>query len=232
MKANGFNSLSNIKCVSVEYDSIGRVYVFDDGSRYHSVTTMTGATSNKEGILKWQRDVGFENAEKIRKKASHLGEHFHLLGEHFLKGKHTQPHVNPVSRHIFNSSTVPLLRKHVTEVVSVEEVLFSKKLKLAGRTDAILKWDGELSVFDFKLKNKSEKKHLGDYWIQTTIYAHCWEEMYGELPKKLVLLVANKNTMESVYYVANINPYIPRMHERLFQFNSYLENYHGVKKKR
>jgi len=215
------------KCVEVTYDDLGRVYVFDDGDRYHSVTTMLGATSDKDGIRRWRAEVGEDEANRISKIASHMGEQFHLLGEYYLKGKNCLPIVNPISSHIFNTTTKPILEEHVTEVMSVEEVLYSLDLRLAGRTDSVLKWDGKLSIFDFKLLNNSDRKWLTDYWIQTTVYAHCWKEMYGVMPEQLVLVIGNKNTFESVYYTARIKPYVADMNRRVFQFNSLLEQRNG-----
>jgi len=221
--------LSNLKkCVSVEYDNIGRVYVFEDGTKYHSVTTMLGATSDKSGLDRWRRRVGNVEALRVGKVATHMGEQFHLLGEHFLKGKLTQPSVNPISKHIFNNTTKRILEKHVTKVISVEEVLYTDRFKLAGRADSILEWDNELVVFDFKLLNNDDKKWLTDYWVQTTIYAHCWEEMYGILPKKLVLVIGNKKTFSSKYYVSNIKPYISKMHYRVTHFNALMEHGYGI----
>lgn len=211
------------ECVSVEYDKVGRVYVFNDGSRYHSVTTMLGSTSDKMSLLKWRRRVGEEEAERIGKVAAHLGEQYHLLGEYYLRGKQCVPPVNMISNHIFKYSTKPILDKHVTRVVACEKQLYSEKLKLAGRVDAVVEWDNQLSILDFKLLNNDDKKWLNDYWIQTTVYAHCWEEMYGVLPKQLVLVVGNKNTLGSVFYVSKIKPHIAKMQYRVFQFNSMLE---------
>lgn len=210
-------------CVSVEYDHLGRVYVFNDGTRYHSVTTMLGNTANKDGLLKWQRRVGAVQAKHIGEVASHLGEQFHLLGEYYLRGKSCTPPVNIVSSHIFNYGVKPILDEHVTDVVACEKQLYSDKLKLAGRVDSVLYWDNKLSIFDFKLLNNDDKKWLEDYWIQTCIYAHCWEEMYGELPTQLVLAIGNKNTLGGTYYVSNIKPHIKKMHYRVFQFNASLQ---------
>jgi hypothetical protein len=218
----------NLKtCIDVVYDDLGRVYVFDDNSRYHSVTTMLNNTANKDGIRKWRVRVGDEEADRISRTASHMGEQFHLLGEYYLKGIDCVPYVNPISRHIFNTTTKPILDAHVTNVISVEEVLYSIALKLAGRTDAVLEWDHKLSIFDFKLLNNSDKKWLSDYWIQTTIYAHCWKEMYGVMPEQLVLVIGNKNTLDSTYYTSRINPHIAKMNYRSFQFNSILEQRNG-----
>lgn len=210
-------------CISVKYDNIGRVYVFDDGSQYYSVTTMLSATSDKESIRKWRIKVGEQEADRICSVAGHLGEQYHLLGEHYFKNTHP-PKVNVISTHVFNTSTRPILDAYITDVVAVEEQLYTDKYKLAGRADAIVKWKGELAVFDFKLLNSDNKQYLSDYWIQTSMYACCWEEMYGVLPKRLVLVVGNKNTLNTVYYESTIKKHITNMRYRSYQFNSIIGN--------
>ena len=210
-------------CTSVEYDNLGRVYVFDDGSRFHSVTTMLSNTSDKINIDIWRNQLGHEQADRETKIAGHLGEQFHLLGEYYLNGK-PLPLVNQISTHIFNTSTRHILNQNITDVISVEEPLYSDKYKIAGRTDAVVGWNKKLAILDFKLLNSSDKTWLKDYWIQTTIYAYCWYEMYGEMPELLVLVIGNKKSFDTVYYTARPKSYIKDMNYRFFQFNSLLEN--------
>jgi len=211
------------ECVAVEYDHIGRVYVFNDGARYHSVTTMLSATGNKDAIRRWRARVGDKEADRISSVASYLGEQYHLLGEHYLKGTHP-PRVNIISKHIFEKSTRHLLDKYVTGVVAVEDTLYTEKYRLAGRADAIVMWKGELAVFDFKLLNSENKQYLADYWIQTSVYAHCWAEMHGVLPQKLVLVVGNKNTLCTTHYESTLKKHTTNMNYRIYQFNSMLGN--------
>ena len=209
-------------CTDVSYDHLGRVYHFNDGSKYHSVTTMLAKTANKKGIEKWRKKVGEKEADRISKVAAHLGEQYHLMGEYFLRRKHT-PRVNVISNHIFNS-TREILAKHVTDVHAVEAQLFSDELKLAGRVDAVVDWEGQLAILDFKLLNNSDKRWLNDYWIQTTVYAHCWNELYGELPKRLVLVIGNKNSLDTIFYTSRTLVHQSNMHHRVFSFNTMLKH--------
>lgn len=207
------------ECVNVTYDKIGRIYEYADGTKYYSVTTMLGATADKWGIVKWRRRVGEEEANRQCTLASVLGEEFHLLGEHYLLGT-KPPKVNPLSTHVFNKHAAPILDEHVTKVVSVEEALCTEKFKLAGRADAVLVWDGDLAIFDFKLLNNIDKQWLRDYWLQTAIYAQCWYEMYGVRPKKLVLLVGSKPDLCAVYYKSYPKIHMGKVNQRVQLFQS------------
>jgi len=211
------------QCIAVEYDHIGRVYVFNDGDRYHSVTTMLGATADKSNIEIWKNRVGQVQAERDVLIAAHLGEQFHLLGEHYLNGTNCPP-MNPISTQIFNTSTRHILDAHVTDVVSVEEALYSEKYRIAGRTDGIVGWDRKLTVLDYKLLNNSDPRWLKDYWIQATIYAHCWKEMYDEMPEQLVLVVGNKNTLDTEYFVSKVKPHIKDMNYRFYKFHAMVDD--------
>ena len=207
------------KCIDVQYDDVGRVYVFDNGVRYHSVTTMLGATGNKEALRRWRNRVGDKKADRVSAIASHLGEEYHLLGEHYLLGTPYPPKVNPISTRVFKS-TIPILKKHVTKVHSVEEALFTDKYRLAGRTDAVVDWDSVLSIFDFKLLGHHDRKWLSDYWIQAAIYAQCWYEMYNVLPKRLVLVVGNKETLTTKYFVSNTKAHQKKLNYRVSAFHA------------
>ncbi len=206
------------KCVEVKYDDVGRVYVYDDGAEYYSVTTMLSATGDNTGLVRWRKRVGDKEADEISALASHLGEEYHLLGEHYLLDTKA-PDVNEVSTTVFET-TKPILDKHITKIHSVEEALRTDVYKLAGRSDAVVDWDDELAIFDFKLLKHHDRRWLSSYWLQTAIYAQCWYEMYGVKPKKLVLVVGNKENVSTQYFVANTRVHEKKVRYRISQFHS------------
>ena len=73
----------------VEYESRtldhGRFYKIDD-VWMPSVTTVVGHQS-KQGILAWEKKVGYTEAEKIRRAASWRGTKYHTIVEHYLKNE-------------------------------------------------------------------------------------------------------------------------------------------------
>ena len=54
-----------------------------------SVTTVIGHQS-KQGILEWQKRVGYTEAEKIRTASSWRGTKFHNLVEAYLRNEYTE----------------------------------------------------------------------------------------------------------------------------------------------
>jgi hypothetical protein len=182
-------------------DRIGRVYTIA-GNSYYSVTTVLSHISDKSGIDKWRKTIGEKAAALACKKAARWGSDFHLLGESFLLNIQP-PVVTPTPTRIFENVT-PLLTEHVSSSVLVEDVLVSHEMKIAGRVDAIVMWDNMLAVLDFKLLNNTDRKWMEDYWIQTTIYALMYKEMYGTMPSRCVLVVGNKKTEQATFYMAKV----------------------------
>ena len=208
-------------CIDVTYDKMGRIYKYDDGSEYYSVTTMLGNTSKHDSIDNWRYRIGEEEADRICKTAAHLGEEFHKLGEDFLLGKPLSK-VNPVSASIFKQ-VLPLLKQHVTKVHAVEEALLTEKYGLAGRADAVVDWDDELMILDFKLLNNADKTWLSDYWCQTAIYAQCWDEMYGVKPKRTVLVIGDKTNIAGVFHISKVAVWEQKVVARVKKFKRLIE---------
>jgi len=206
-----------IKLLSVGYDKIGRFYLFSDNSKYYSVTTMLSATGDKTGIDNWRRKLGPRKADIAQKKASRLGNDFHLLGEHWLLGK-SLPSVTTTPTKVFQN-TLPILQENIDDVIAVEQPLKTDKYKLAGRVDAVVIWNGKLAILDFKLLNNSSRTWLDDYWLQTTIYARAWYEMFDEQPLRCILVIGNKKTHEAIYYQGKPKLWINRVNKRVEQFH-------------
>ncbi len=61
-----------------------------DGTKLPSVTTILGATKDKESIEaleRWKQRVGEEGAEKIKNDAASMGTEMHLVIEKYLEGE-------------------------------------------------------------------------------------------------------------------------------------------------
>jgi len=201
------------------YDNIGRIYKTPLGS-YYSVTTMLSNSSEKEFLQDWKERIGEEEAAKQTRVASHLGTNFHELGEAYLL-KQPMPKVQWKAKYLFDRA-IPILKEHVTKVHAVEIPLWSEILQLAGRTDAVLDWDNELCVFDFKCIGHHNEKWLTDYWIQTEAYGVCLKEMYGVDIKKLVLLCANKKTLKVKAFTIKPKKHYIDLRDRIIKFRKFL----------
>lgn len=197
------------------YDDIGRLYHTKFGDMY-SVTTMLSNTGDKAGLDVWRKRVGEVQANKLTAIAASIGTAYHQLGEDYLLCRSSEKQ-NWLAELLFKK-TIPILKENVTKVHAVEIPLYSMLLMLAGRTDALVDWNGAFSVFDFKCINNSDPQYLTDYWIQTSIYARCVKEMYDIDVKKLILVVAHKKSLQVKFYVEDPYKYSKQAVERILAF--------------
>ena len=154
----------------------GRKYITPSGIKYPSITTMLGHFT-KQSILDWRKRVGEEEANKISTRAANRGTKLHTICERYIDNEDdyfekAMPHV----RGMFNSIK-PILDGRVDTVYMQEVPLYSDHLRLAGRVDLIAKFDGVISIIDFKTSSREkEAKDIGDYFQQEAAYAIMFEE--------------------------------------------------------
>jgi hypothetical protein len=168
-----------------------RVYITPDGRRYPSVTTVI-ADHNKEGIDKWKARTGEAKANQIALKASSRGDVVHEALEAYLNNysiseyvRSMMPHEKFVFLNMRNN-----IQKNVTEVHGIEQPLLSHKLKLAGTTDCIGKYDNLLSIIDFKTALRLKKEqYVQGYYMQLTAYAFMFQEMTGLKIEQGVIII-------------------------------------------
>jgi len=193
----------------------GRFYKIED-IWVPSVTTVVGLQS-KQGILDWEKRVGYTEAERVRRAASWRGTKYHTIVEHYLKNdlekvKKSEGH----PAYLFRAARKTLDR--ISDIHVLEAPLFSRRLYIAGRVDCIAKFDGELAVIDFKTTNSLKKEqYLEKYFVQEAAYAYMYYEMTGvEVDKLVTLSVAEDGQMQVVEKydkVPYINTLIDWIHE-------------------
>ena len=172
----------------------GPRYYSYDGRRYPSVTSVTGSLS-REGIRKWRKRVGNEEANRVTKQSSSRGTRMHDIAERFLLGEdHTitkrGKRVAPDSLEMFNVIKKQLV-DNVGDIYCLEERLFSDHLGLAGTVDCVGQWMGVKSVIDFKTSRKPKKREwIDNYFLQTCAYSIMWEELTGMPINRLVVLIS------------------------------------------
>lgn len=164
-----------------------RLYLTPNGSKYPSVTTVI-ADHNKEAIDKWRKKVGVEKANSISRIASNRGDDVHEALEALLLNKPV-PSLFPHAKAVFVNMKQELVRR-VSEVHGLEQPLFSHKLRLAGTTDCIARYDDKLSIVDFKTSLRLKKKEwVHGYFMQLVAYSYMFEEMTGlEIEQGIVLI--------------------------------------------
>lgn len=186
-----------------------------DGVRYYTINgknkklvSITSVIShyNKEKFVKWREKVGEEEANKITKKATSRGTDTHTLIENYLLNKEL-PEVQPISEHLFKISKPTLNR--INNIHCLESSLYSEILGVAGTTDCVAEFDGELSVIDFKTsKLPKPVEWLEGYFVQAMFYGMCLYEMTGIKIKKLVIIMTCENGECVIYEEKDLEKYM------------------------
>lgn len=192
--------------VDLGYDDLdtitdkGRFYVTPSGKRYPSVTTVLGSKS-KQGLEDWKNRVGEKEAKRVSHHAATRGTKVHDLIERYLKNEEIRADSvkNPMILSNLKSLT-PLFDKHISAVICLEKALYSDSLKLAGRVDCIAKFNGILSIIDFKTSAKPKKREwITDYFLQQAAYAMMFEELSGLKTRQLVTIISVDYTFPQVF---------------------------------
>jgi hypothetical protein len=169
----------------------GRRYETPDGNRYPSITTVLGADpEKKKTLLEWRKRVGEEEANRVSVQASRRGTRVHAMCEDYLNNYNPYSRAMPVDVETFNSIK-PILDENITDIHAQEAPLYSHHLRLAGTVDCIAKYNGVLSIIDFKTSRKTKKKEwIEQYFMQETAYAIMYEERTGRPITQLVTIIA------------------------------------------
>lgn len=186
-----------------------RHYVTPSGNKYPSVTTVLGAKP-KKWLHEWRARVGDEEANRVSRRASSHGTLVHSMLEDYLNNKDPDSKGNLIAEQAAGS-LFPILDKQLDNIRFQECALFSDMLHLAGRVDCVGEWDGSLSIIDFKTaSNFKEESDILDYFIQCTMYAIMYEDMFGEKIDNIVVLIAVSGGQSQVFvrnpldYVSNV----------------------------
>ena len=173
-----------------------RYYTLPDGTRLPSVTTVLGA-QKKQAIMEWRKRVGEEKANAISRKASGRGTNVHTLCERYLNNE-SLGDIMPDAKEMFISLKPTLNR--INNIHYQEQALWSTQLGMAGRTDCIAEFDGELSSIDFKTSARIKtRENILDYFWQTAAYSLMYEELIGTPINKLVIIMAVENSTPLIF---------------------------------
>lgn len=199
----------------------GRRYFTPDGNAYPSITTVLGILS-VDGIMKWRKRVGEEEANKISHQAATRGTSVHKLAEDYIdnvddwKGK-----ALPNNLYTF-SHLKDIIDSRLNNVWFQEEYLYSDRLKCAGQVDCIAEFDGELSIIDFKTSRKPKKiEWITNYFIQASFYAAAFYERTGVPIKQGVILITVDHNEPQVFKI--------NTHDYLQQFLDVRQKYKELK---
>ena len=192
---------------------------FDDV--YPSISTILSATASdekKNGLKNWREN---EPAHQyITTQSQHIGTQSHKIIEDYLSNQLSFEEFDLLPIAHFNNLK-PYL-ENISNVTCIEQRMYSDKLKVAGTSDLIAEYNGELSIIDYKTKRKPQiDNYMYEYYLQTTCYAQMFHEVTGQKINQVVILVSSeKNTRQE--FIKLCDEYVEPMAERIEQY--YLNN--------
>ena len=190
-----------------------------DGKAFPSITTVLGAIP-KPGLDAWRKSVGEEAAKWEMNRAARRGKATHTLVENYLKGE------APTTRDVLPLGMFRLLKPYLDQVDNIhclEQIMYSKKLTIAGQVDCIAEYNGKLSVIDFKTANKERVDSWNEnYYIQCTAYAYMYEELFGTPIDQIVILQAGEDG-SAKSFIKNKADYEEKLGKAIKDFYKYYE---------
>jgi len=198
----------DLKLPKLSRESIDGVRYYNIGGENKKSVSITSVISHysKEKFAKWRKKVGEEEANRITKRATSRGTDTHTLIESYLLNEELSE-VQPISEMLFKLAKKDLNR--INKINILEGALYSEVLGVAGTTDCIAEFDGELAVIDFK--TSKAPKPLGwleGYFVQAMFYGMALYEMTGIQVKKLVIIMTCENGECVVYEEKDLTKYM------------------------
>ena len=185
---------------------------FDD--IYPSISTILSATATedkKNGLKNWKANEPAH--DYITKQSQHIGTQSHKIIEDYLSNNLSLEEFDLLPIAHFNNLK-PFL-ENISDVMCIEQRMYSDKLKVAGTSDLIAYYNGELSIIDYKTKRKPQiDDYMYEYYLQTTCYAQMFHEVTGQKINQIVILVSSeKNTRQE--FIKTCDDYIEPMRKRI-----------------
>ena len=190
-----------------------------NGKNYPSITTVLGIRKS-EALKGWREKIGESVANWEMGRAARRGKSFHTLVEQYLKGE------TPSIRDVLPLGLFKLLKPYIDQIDNIhllEAIMYSKKLTVAGQVDCVAEYNGKLSVIDFKTANKERQEDwIDNYFLQTTAYAHMYEETFGTPIEQLVILIASEDGTTQAF-IKNKADYEEELGKSIQNFYKYFE---------
>ena len=197
----------------------GHYYQTPSGVIYPSITTMlqkTQTLEKQQSLQNWrEQEIA---ADYITQEAAVIGSETHKIIESYLNGEEILEKSRLLSEAHFNN-LLPFVNK-INDIHGIELKLYSDKMRLAGTSDCIAKYNGKLSIIDYKTKRSNQREEwLTDHFIQATSYGVMFKELTGIEVEQIVILVSSeKNTRAE--FMKNPNDYVDLLYQRIDQFYS------------
>ena len=191
-----------------------------DGKNYPSITTVLGIRKTEQ-LKGWREKIGENVANWEMGRAARRGKSFHTLVEQYIKGE------TPSIRDVLPLGLFKLLKPYIDQIDNIhllEAIMYSKKLTVAGQVDCVAEYNGKLSVIDFKTANKERQEDwIDNYFLQTTAYAHMYEETFGTPIEQIVILIASEDGTTQAF-IKNKADYEKELGKAIQGFYKYYED--------
>ena len=190
-----------------------------NGKNYPSITTVLGIRKTEQ-LKGWREKIGEGVANWEMGRAARRGKSFHTLVEQYIKGE------TPSIRDVLPLGLFKLLKPYIDQIDNIhllEAIMYSKKLTVAGQVDCVAEYNGKLSVIDFKTANKERQEDwIDNYFLQTTAYAHMYEETFGTPIEQIVILIASEDGTTQAF-IKNKADYEKELGKAIEGFYKYYE---------
>ena len=161
-----------------------------NGSRLPSVTTILGATKDKQFLKDWKAKVGKQEAERIKNLSSTRGTAMHKFLEHYILGTgyddltEIGQKAKAMADKVIEIGLAPIEEYYGSEVTLYYPGLY------AGSTDLVCIHNGKDTVVDFKQSNRPKKEEwIEDYFMQIAAYAMAHDYVHKSNIQQGVIMV-------------------------------------------
>lgn len=173
----------------------GRKYVTAAGDSLPSVTTVLDATKDKSYLDAWVKNVGEEEANRIKNEAAMVGTHMHGCLERFIKHRPIEVPTSwlAVKGYRMAMTLAENFFPNLTEVWGSEVNVYYPQ-KYAGSTDMAGVYRNKSAIVDFKQANRMKKRDwIEDYFHQLAAYALAHDAVHGTEIEQGVVLMASQD---------------------------------------
>jgi genome maintenance exonuclease 1 len=173
----------------------GRKYVTATGESLPSVTTVLDATKDKSHLDAWVKNVGEEEANRIKNEAAMVGTHMHGCLERFIKHRPIEVPTSwlAVKGYRMAMTLAENFFPNLTEVWGSEVNVYYPQ-KYAGSTDMAGVYRNKSAIVDFKQANRMKKRDwIEDYFHQLAAYALAHDAVHGTEIEQGVVLMASQD---------------------------------------
>ena len=160
-------------------------------------------------------------AARISKIATDRGTWIHDIAEKHFNGEDVSEVLRnaPSDVRQMSKDLITTVASGVEEIWGQEQVLWSNKLKYAGRTDMVGIWKGKPTIIDFKTSRKLKKKQwIEDYFMQATFYSMAFFELTNYPIKDIAILISVNKGEDFQVFHEKVGNWMKPLHSKIKEY--------------